>query len=92
MKVIKQVGPKHDDQGQAQDALAGISVIPGFVFGFVDASNRCVSFHQAAPGELQRGQQEVELVFAPTRQVGSEALAKNIKPVADLIFGVNKTN
>lgn len=91
MKVIQQTGSKHDDKGQAQDALAGISVIPGFVLGYVDHENRCVSFHQVADGgELQRGQREVDLVLAPTPAYDHAAVTANLKPVTDAIFGAAK--
>lgn len=65
MKLLKQVGHKHEDNGEAQDALAGISGLPGFVFGYVDdKENRCVTFHEVSEferGPLGKGQQIVEV-------------------------------
>jgi hypothetical protein len=91
MKVIQQTGPKHDDKGQAQDALAGISAIPGFMFGYVNDEHRCVTFHKVASGgELQRGQREVELVFSPTQAYDHKAVTESLKPLADAIFGARK--
>jgi len=90
MKLLKQVGPKHDDKGHAQDALAGIAVVPGFVFGYVDEKeNRCVSFHRVSDlgGELQRGQQVVDVVFGPVPEYDHEATTETLKPVVDAIFG-----
>ena len=73
MKLLKQIGPKHDDIGQAQDALAGIAEVPGFVFGYVDGKEaRCVTFHEIseAGGDLGIGQQ-----FVDARLGALEALA-----------------
>lgn len=93
MRVIKQVGQAHVDVGTAEDSLAGIAVLPGFIFGYVDEKEiRCVSFHQdPTPGTaLQRGQQSVELVFGPVPETDFKKLAGNLKPIADAIFGAGK--
>lgn len=64
MKLLKQVGPKCNTVEEAEDALAGISVLPWFVFGYVnEKENRCVSFHEVDynPGDkLCAGQRIVE--------------------------------
>jgi hypothetical protein len=67
MQVIEQKGQKHDSPEEAGDHLAGLSHMPGFVFGYVDdRENRAIMFFQDAfPGqELQRGQHRRTLVFA----------------------------
>lgn len=63
MKVIKQLGSKCQDIGEAQDCLAGTAVVPGFVFGYVDEQEcRAVTFHEfTESGGICSGQQLVQL-------------------------------
>lgn len=70
MELLKQVGAAHAEIGDAQDNFAAVKVIPGFVFGYIDAKeNRVVSFHQVSPGgQLQRGQQMVEAAIVSQEQ------------------------
>jgi hypothetical protein len=75
MQVIEQKGDKHDNVEQAQDALSGLSHMPGFVMGYVDESdNRPVMFFMDFhPGQvLARGQRSRTLVFAHRPEVKSD--------------------
>ncbi|WP_432263359.1 hypothetical protein [Cupriavidus sp. TMH.W2] len=51
--LIKIVSPRYDDIGSAQDALAGVSAIPGYVFGYIDEKERrTITFHEdTAPNQ-----------------------------------------
>ncbi|AET95299.1 hypothetical protein BYI23_E001380 (plasmid) [Burkholderia sp. YI23] len=52
--LIKVVSAPYDDSGGAQDALAGISSLGGYVFGFVDEKEkRTVSFHEDSSPESE---------------------------------------
>lgn len=66
MKVIKQVCDKHATLEDAQDAMAGLQVIPGFQLGYIDPKeNRPVIFVacQDNGAALQPGQQRVDLTL-----------------------------
>lgn len=67
MQVIEQKSQKHESPEEAGDALAGLSHMPGFVFGYVDEKEcRVVMFFKdAQPGQtLMPGQRSRNLVFA----------------------------
>lgn len=72
MKVIKQLGPKCANHGEATDCLAGTSVVTGYLFGYIDeAQLRVVSYfldyHPEQP--LCRGQERMELAFKPVQSM-----------------------
>ena len=66
MKVIQQNCDVHATPEEAQDALFGLSHLPGFVMGYIDEKeNRPVVFFLDVPpaSTAQRGQRRRELVF-----------------------------
>lgn len=68
MKTIKMVGHKNNSEGDAQDSLAGIQSIPGFIATYIESKEwRVVSFHartefDSSPLPKGKGMSLVELV------------------------------
>lgn len=83
MKAIRQLNDKHDSVEAAQDHLAGLKHIPGFLMGYVDEKEkRAVTYHvdvmPESPLPLHRSQKRVELAF-PVDRAGNT----NLAPIAD---------
>lgn len=67
MRAIKMKGQKNDSHEEAQDVLAGLKALPGFVAGYIDEKEcRVVSFHEDAQpsSTLCAGQSRVEFSLA----------------------------
>ncbi|MCK4120419.1 hypothetical protein ACI2UK_24385 [Ralstonia nicotianae] len=62
--LIRCTSTRFPDTGQAMDALAGSSCIPGYRFGYIDEQHRVVAFFDdSEPGSmlpLQRGLRRVQ--------------------------------
>jgi len=72
ISLIQQTSSPYESAEHAQDALRGVSRLPGYEYGYVDG-NRTVSFHRTgeAGSMLYKGQKRV---FAITGAMTSGAL------------------
>lgn len=75
MQAIKMRGSPHPTLGEAQDGLAGVRTIPGFLFGYVDEKqNRVISFHADThpSSPVVKGQERVTVAFMEPNTIHAE--------------------